>query len=788
MNNGTLKNTVNIPQQPSSGNIDIFKYLLLIWQKKYWILLICTAVAIFWIVIYSMFLYKVEYVTSAVVRFDDPRLNRGVGAITDFAITDAYGKIAVLNTNSFLGRVVDSLHYDIMFPDYRINPTHLIKLVLKEKGARYGEYKLERQNNLLTVYYTNNLNNIKDSILQKSIIKEDSDFTFKGNGLLIQFRTSDLKKFSEVKFHFVPKSVAINILNRNLDRSLDRSQTILTINFKGKNPEYSALIVNTVATLFTKQLLDYKRLQTTSILSSLEGQLSVAQRELEIAENNLRSFRESHPFVYLANDRQQLVTNLSDLENTVNENSQKLETLKQLLTKLYNTKIFENSLYVYQELLAFLSSAEVPGATTFVEQYDQLVSGRQRLLNENYSAQHPSVIALEDQIRNLEEQVKQLAEQYQNQLTNSINGKKSEITEFNQNLKKLPRNELRLAELERNRQIKERIVSSIIQRMDEAKVTDAAVIPDAYVIDEAEPPLTQDGFRTKLKMYAIGPILGVLLGVAFFILVDIMDNSVRSADEIEHALTIPVLSTIPIIGEIKKKPDFEDLRKTIDSKLITADYAPTPEAEAFRRLRTKLRLNNTEKNFLTITSLNPDEGKSLVSCNLGIAFAQQKLTTLLLDCDLRRGVLHNSFGLDKKPGLSDFLMQDREIINEHVLEIIQQTHIPNLSLISSGTAVPNPSELLGGQKMNVFFNSLKDKYDVIILDSPPFRLVPDAFVLNGLTHQLLLVTRYGETKLKDLKMIIKEFGKIKKDILGIIINASDDLKVKETYKYSYYQY
>ena len=200
-------------------------------------------------------------------------------------------------------------------------------------------------------------------------------------------------------------------------------------------------------------------------------------------------------------------------------------------------------------------------------------------------------------------------------------------------------------------------------------------------------------------------------------------------------------------------------------------------------------LNNNSKNkSLIVASLTPGDGKSLFSSNLAITFAQQKLPTLLIDCDLRRGVIHNSFNCGKKPGLTDVLVSNNPINLPEISRIIQRTHVPNLYLISCGIQVPNPSELLGGQRMKQFHNLLENKFGMIIIDSPPIEFVPDVMVLNSFIHSVLLVVRYKKTNLNKLNEKLREFSNIKDDFRGVVINASSNLTEKEHDSYSYYHY
>jgi capsular exopolysaccharide synthesis family protein len=258
---------------------------------------------------------------------------------------------------------------------------------------------------------------------------------------------------------------------------------------------------------------------------------------------------------------------------------------------------------------------------------------------------------------------------------------------------------------------------------------------------------------------------------------------------VEERLRLPVLARLPIIGDEKDVPDDLILKSKLDPKLITSDYAPHLAGESFRLLRTKISMEaKDQKKSFIIASLFPNEGKSLVSANLAITYAQQKIPTILIDCDLRRGVLHNSFAANKKPGLSDILIGKSELNLRSISEFIQKTQIPHLFLLSGGVPIPNPSELLSGNRMHKIYEVLNEEFEAIIFDTPPIDFIPDALILNNLVHKIILVVRYGKTNLNKLSDKILEFSKVKSDFLGIVINASEQVLDKKYAKYTYYNY
>ena len=264
-----------------------------------------------------------------------------------------------------------------------------------------------------------------------------------------------------------------------------------------------------------------------------------------------------------------------------------------------------------------------------------------------------------------------------------------------------------------------------------------------------------------------------------------------------------MLATIPYIKSVEKSPAQLALRAAAgngngngyhdpgenNTRLVTSYYTQSIESEVFRLLRARLHTPGGDPQMsLMVSSLNPGEGKSFVVSNLAITFAQQKRPTLIVDADLRKGVQHGEFGLKRAPGLSDFLISKSTIDKPNLARVIQKTTVPNLHLLSSGKAVPNPSELLGSLRMQELFKILRQYYSVIIFDTPPFRLLPDVLTLRDLIPEVLIVTRFEQTNYADLKDNLGYFHDSGLRVQGVVLNASNTIsRSYKNYKYSYYR-
>ncbi len=766
------------------------KYSKIIWQKKFWILLIFILISAAWIVFYSMFLKtSAVYTANAIIKFDDPRNTRRVDAVTDFAETQTEAKVALLQTRSFLEKVVDSLDLDIRVKTPGVSRFKLFRKIQYGANAKYGSYKLVNAGNKIEVYYTNDNDKIKNLQINTFDLPSDSVFNLTINGLNVKFNVQYLKSLPQVDFNYIEKSIIINALRDKLEMRLDRSRTILTLGYKSTSPKLAAMVTNTIANYFVDQLLDYKKYTTTSMLKSFEDQLQAARIELDKSEAELRRFREQNPYLLLTDGGANIVTNLSAQQAEQNALESSLTRLSSLIEQK-NKGTSQDRNLVYSEILSLLEAQNLSGIHVLAEKFRDLNDEKARLLNDNYSPQHPQVVEVENNILDLQREIDSRASSFMEQLKNRKENLQTQISTNQRDLKRLPRGELRLAELQRDRTVKESIYSNILVRYNEAKVSDAAIMPDAFLIEEADvPSVEQTGLSGSLKRLLFGPFLGLIFGIGLFVLLDFMDKTVKDAKEVSAKLDLPVLASIPVINDEKEIPDELNPERRVDSKLITSSYAPHLAGESFRVLRTKAMMNIKSENIaFLVASLNPNEGKSLVASNVAITFAQQKIPTVLLDCDLRRGVLHNSFSCNKKPGLTDILVGNSPMQISEISKMIQQTHIPNLSLISNGIPVPNPSELLGGTRMRELFEILKRDFGAIIFDTPPIEFIPDALVLNNFVHNIIFVVRYKKTNLAKIREKIKEFPSAQADLVGVVINAHQDMVEKKYDAYSYYHY
>ena len=220
-------------------------------------------------------------------------------------------------------------------------------------------------------------------------------------------------------------------------------------------------------------------------------------------------------------------------------------------------------------------------------------------------------------------------------------------------------------------------------------------------------------------------------------------------------------------------------------ELVVHNDLKSPISETFRTLRTNLQFINNKIDLQTIlvTSTMPQEGKSFVSANLAVTFAQVGKRVLLIDADMRKGRQYGIFEISPKPGLSNYLLDisEKEVKIE---DYIQKTEIGGLSVIVAGSIPPNPSELLVSENMLMALSKLREEFDIIILDGPPIELVTDSIILTRIVDSTVIVAACNETKKDNLDKVIKSIRNVGGKISGIVVNKIS-IPAKE-YKNNYY--
>ena len=400
------------------------------------------------------------------------------------------------------------------------------------------------------------------------------------------------------------------------------------------------------------------------------------------------------------------------------------------------------------------------------EQADREVALRR--LNESYTDENQRVIDAKASLAALRTGIIPSAmSTYLSELRRREQSLKATVAQSSKDLRSIPVRTIEEQRLKRQVEASAELYRNLNLKASEAELAEKATVPDVEVIDAAVAPLLPT--KNTALIIIVGALAAALaLGAGVAILLDQMDKRFRYPEQATNELGLFVLGVVPVVANAKK-------RKSVDTAAQVV--------EAFRTIRMNVRYAADPARPLafTITSPGPGDGKSLISSNLALSFAESGARTLLIDADIRRGELSKVFGTSSRPGLVEYL-EGTALIAE-VLHPVS-AH-PNLSLMPGGARKRRAPELLATARLTQLISQMSAEYDVVIVDSPPLGAGFDAFALATATGNMALVLRSGITdrKMAEAKMAVVDTLPVR--VMGTVLNG---IKLVGAYQYySYYQ-
>ncbi len=404
-------------------------------------------------------------------------------------------------------------------------------------------------------------------------------------------------------------------------------------------------------------------------------------------------------------------------------------------------------------------------------------------LLQKYTVKYPRVVQLKDEIKNLEAQIAGFSSK-----------------------------ELEYARLIREVEVNKKLYSMLKEKLEEVRITEAQNVGDVSLVDPAIMPGSPIGTNKKLGLF-IGGIMGIILGVAFAFMFETMDTSIGTIEDVEKLVKLSVLGTIPsitgdgggeknIFTKLKNRilPVKKDISEEIYARLIVHYQPQSPISEAYRNIRTNLKIGPSRKTFL-ITSAGPAEGKSTVLINLGLTLAQKGLKTLLVSSDLRRPVVAKTFGICREPGLTEIVTGTADLedalknISDIMLgkmrldEIMKGPGIENIFILPTGHLPQNPTEILESTELLELIEVVKKRFDVILFDSPPVLPVTDASLLASKVDGVVLCYEIGRTARDALLRAKIQLESVGAKILGVVLNQiKPQSEIMTPYPYYKYKY
>ena len=566
------------------------------------------------------------------------------------------------------------------------------------------------------------------------------------------------------------QSHAIDGLLQQLSIAPIRNSRLVDLKFRSPDAAFSSRVVNALAKNYIDQTLEYKFSASKEANDWLDDQLAQQRKEVEEAEAKLQAYRERNDAISLEDRQNIVVQKLTDLNSAVTkaktERIQKQAMYKQLAA-------IENNPAALDTFPAILSNSYIQQQKGELAQLHQTLAQ----LSEKFGDKHPEIVKTRSAIQNaqLKLQVEiskvvqavrteyQAAQAQEYSLSAALGQQKGEALAMN-------RKGIEYSVLERDMQSSKQLYENLMQRAKETSVSSELKSSNIRVIDRAERPREAVSPRKALNML-LGLLSGTVLALGLTFFFEYLDSRLKTPDEVKVHLGLPALGMVPALDPKAWKGQ---------EPLIHAGVPPG-FAEAFRTIRTNVLFSSAEEGSrtLVITSTGPGEGKTTVACNLAIGFAQAGQRVLLIDADMRRPKVHGVFKMKQQPGLSNVMVG-----NAKASESVHKTAVPGLWVMSAGRLPPNPAELLGSQRFRDFVTSLKQHFDLILIDSPPVMAVADAVIAAHAATGVVFVVGAEMTSRHAARAALEHLEQGRAHFVGAILNRVD--LERNSYYYSNY--
>ncbi len=568
-----------------------------------------------------------------------------------------------------------------------------------------------------------------------------------------------------------------------------RGADMIRIEVTHHRPEEAARRAQAVTEAFLAFLLEGRRTQARATREFIEQQLAKVSRDLRSAEDALLRFKLAHGEVSLPEETRIRLEKLADLSAqlvTTQTERRAAEAQRDRATEeLRRRDQITPSTWVASPLIQSLRQ--------------QLASLEIQLagLLEKFTERHPDVVATRAQIaetqRRLEAELRRslLAQTYtvdpvyQGLVQQAVSAEvtaatlrareealRQAVQRWTGEIRDLPPRELALVRLTRQQKVAENVYLMLSQKYHEARIAEASVVPDLRVVDRARPP-DRPAFPQRGLVAGLGAVVGAFVAVAAAFVAERLDSRFHRPDEAEQTLGLPMLALVPHLRETDGKvPLAEDSRRSVF-------------AESFRTLRTSVLYSAPEGSLRTLLVTSPElgDGKSTVAANLALALARSGRRVALVDADLRRPSLLEVLEPPQPFGLSDHLVGEVSLD-----EVVQPTRYPNLVFVPAGRTAPNPAELLGSQRMRDFLQRLRDRVDMLVVDSPPVMAVTDAVILARESDGVVLVVNPGTTHREAAVRARRQLEALGARVLGFVFNDAPVDGRRGYYGYAYYGY
>ncbi len=581
----------------------------------------------------------------------------------------------------------------------------------------------------------------------------------------------------------------VSALQRGLDvepvketRLLFKETRLIDIFFSHFDPEIAAKVANAVADTLVLSNLEKKTETNSTRGDFLRKQIAEIQAKIRNGEERLINYSKNHQIISLSNNQDTVVERLVGLNRQVLE----AETRRHLAEANYRGALSPDSI---DALLTERSGAFSPAEVKMAE-----LQVRRAELMAEVTEEWPGVKAIDRQISVLEKQINEgrkralasalsvLETRYRQALTHE----RAVRAAFDrQRSETLGQNEAAInyriiqQEIETNREL----LAGLWESSKENELAIAGTTNNIQVVDYATAFAGPVG-PERLMIVGLAFIFSLALSVVIALLLERLDDTVCTVDDVEKFLRLPALATIPLMKHSARRsflPASGDSTachgsESDQSKSLTDLDRRCLAGEVFRQLRTSVLLSptaGTPKSLLVTSSL-PSEGKTTISINLALCLAQTGDSVLLVDADLRRSKIHSMFGIKNKYGLSSLLTREVKAV-ETLMAIEEYKVTKNLYLLPGGPPPPNPAELLGSGRMRHLLDIFESTFTYVIIDSPPIAFLTDAVLISSMVDGVLLVVNGGQCSKEVVQRSQKMLTSVGAKIYGVVLNSVSEM-------------
>ncbi len=553
---------------------------------------------------------------------------------------------------------------------------------------------------------------------------------------------------------------------------LRRNTRLLDVTAIHPDPEVARLLANGVAAQFIRQEVEDQITATRFANISLVEEADRLKGKLGSSERLLQSYREQNKTVSLE-DRQNIVD--QKLHSLAQQLNDARAELAQILTQQEQARAASNNSALLLVLPAIKTDAVVSGLQTQLAQQETLVN----LYATRYKEQYPKLIEARQRQAEMRHSLAMAAVAARHTLDSVADASRSKalgleraVTEAEQQSLALSKLAIEYNILQRDMESDRNLYQAILQRLKETEVSKGIEKTSLQVIEAAGLP--GKPFRPNRPLIlGLGLLAGLVLGIGAALLLGQFDSSLKSVDEAEDRLGLPVVGALPVDRQFEKG----------SKKLVMATHPHSMLAEGFRSLRANIAMTarlNVRQTVL-FTSAMSGEGKTMTACNYALALAQQGVKTLLVDLDMRRPQVGKMFGFAAGlPGVSDYLLGCAKLEN-----VTHASNVANLAVIPAGKSVPNPSEQLAGPWLAQLLSEARSCYEVVVIDSSPINPVSDTLGFLGLVDMVLLVVCGRYTPLKAAQRAVTTLQRSGVRPAGLILNRVSTRHGGYYYDYSY---